>query len=333
MNRGAGGRSVFPTRGCGTRFLRLLGEISTTFRVEVHAYCLMANHYHLLARTPVAGLGRAMRHLDGVYTQWFNKVMKTDGPLFRGRYKAVLIGEDAYLRCVSRYIHLNPVEAQILGRPEHYEGSSYRAYLGIERAPLWLHTEETLAWFAPGNLRDNYRRFVESGIDEETRSFYEAARLPPVMGSEEFRRTARQRADDDGRTANPEQPDVSLIEECPTLDAIERAVCRAFRISSGQLRHPSKRRDGSSAARGAFALLARELGCYPLGQIAERIGHRSYAGASKSMGRLRRRMAVDRETRDRIEAARNDLSVSCQDLTPFQNKVSRSMSTSGSRSG
>ena len=70
-------------------------------RVETHAYCLMGNHYHLLIHTPEGNLQRGMRHLNGVYTQRYNRIEKTDGPLFRGRYKAVLIESDAYLLNVS----------------------------------------------------------------------------------------------------------------------------------------------------------------------------------------------------------------------------------------
>ena len=94
MNRGAGRRSIFPDdlhRHC---FLDLLGEIHARYGVEIHAWCFMGNHYHLLARTPLPNLARAMRHLDGVYTQRHNRMSKTDGALFRGRYKAIVVDED-----------------------------------------------------------------------------------------------------------------------------------------------------------------------------------------------------------------------------------------------
>ena len=94
-------------------FLNLLSEIHRRYRVEIHCYCLMDNHYHLLIRTPLANLSRAMRHLDGIYTQRFNRQTRTDGPLFRGRYKSILVECDNYLLQLSRYIHLNPVQAKI----------------------------------------------------------------------------------------------------------------------------------------------------------------------------------------------------------------------------
>ena len=64
----------------------------------------MGNHYHLLLETPNANLSRIMRHFNGVYTQRHNRLKHTDGPLFRGRYKAILVDKDAYLLQLSRYI-------------------------------------------------------------------------------------------------------------------------------------------------------------------------------------------------------------------------------------
>mgnify|MGYP003940702759 CR=1 FL=1 len=75
----------------------------------------MGNHYHLLIRIPRSNLSRAMRHINGVYTQRYNRRMKTDGSLFRGRYKTIVIDASRYLLQVSRYIHRNPIEAPSLG--------------------------------------------------------------------------------------------------------------------------------------------------------------------------------------------------------------------------
>ena len=112
MNRGAGRRQIFHGREDREIFLQTLGEACHQFHVEIHAYCLMGNHYHLLIKTPQANLSRAMRHINGVYTQRYNRLNKTDGSLFRGRYKAILVDSDAYLLHLSKYIHLNPLSAR-----------------------------------------------------------------------------------------------------------------------------------------------------------------------------------------------------------------------------
>jgi REP element-mobilizing transposase RayT len=309
MNRGAGRRRVFESAAHGATFLALLGEISAVYGIEVHAYCLMRNHYHLLLRTPRAGLARAMRHLDGVYTQRFNRSMRTDGPLFRGRYRAVLIGEESHLCCVSRYIHLNPVEAELVAQPEAYGDSSYRAYLGRCAGPIWLHSTETLDRFQPGDARENYRRFVLAGIDDDTRAFYSEARRRPVLGSAEFRERIAKRVLATTSDPDPERPELRLLIERPTLDEIAAAVCRAFDVSPADLKLAPRRSYGISAARGAFVLLGREVGGQLLAEVASWIGYRSYAAASKAMIRLQDRIRRLPETRDRVESARSVLKI------------------------
>jgi REP element-mobilizing transposase RayT len=106
MNRGASRIKTFYNDDNYKLFLDLLSDTYQRFNLETHAYCLMPNHYHLLVRTPLANLSRCMRHIDGLYTQKFNRIGKRDGALFRGRYKAILIDADSYLLQLSRYIHL-----------------------------------------------------------------------------------------------------------------------------------------------------------------------------------------------------------------------------------
>jgi len=102
MNRGAARRDVFVSDSQRERFLELLADLVERFGIETHAYCLMGNHYHLLLHTPFGNLGRGMRHLNGVYTQFFNRDQGRDGALFRGRYKrskGVRSGLALYLIC------------------------------------------------------------------------------------------------------------------------------------------------------------------------------------------------------------------------------------------
>ena len=118
MNRGNARQTIFLDKGDYRAFLDLLDECSSMWGLECHAYCLMPNHYHLLLSTPSGNLSRAMRHLDGVYTQRFNRRHDRDGHLFRGRYKAILVDADSYLLQVARYIHLNPIKARLVQDPQ-----------------------------------------------------------------------------------------------------------------------------------------------------------------------------------------------------------------------
>ena len=120
MNRGAAKQTTFHDSGDYQAFLDTVAEAHQRWAIEVFAYSLMRNHYHLCLRTPKGNLSRVMRHIDGIYTQRFNRRHGRDGTLFRGRYKAILVDADEYLLAVVRYIHLNAVEAGIVKLPEDY---------------------------------------------------------------------------------------------------------------------------------------------------------------------------------------------------------------------
>ena len=188
MNRGIARKNIFNNNNQRYFFLNLLEEASRKFKIEFHAYCLMSNHYHLLIHTPKSGLAKAMRHINGIYTQCFNKFEKRDGPLFKGRYKAILIDDDEYLLNVSRYIHLNPVEARMVDVPEEYHWSSYRIYIQKCLPSRWLNTDMILSLIVENQASDDYQHYVNLGVDEETKEFYSQKKMPVIFGGEEFKK-------------------------------------------------------------------------------------------------------------------------------------------------
>ena len=145
MNRGRGRLQIFHDETYYQHFLKTLEETSQRFDSVIHAYCLMGNHYHLLIETPRANLDRIMRHNNGVYTQRYNRLKKTVGPLFRGRYKAILVDKDAYLLQLSRYIHRNPdeVKGATTDTLDNYPWSSYLAYINKVKSPVRLECNKT----------------------------------------------------------------------------------------------------------------------------------------------------------------------------------------------
>src|SRR5207245_11338614 len=147
INRGQSRRDIFLEDKGRQSFLDLLGELVRLWKVEIYAYCLMSNHYHLLLSTPATGLARAMRHLDGVYTQKFNRVHHRDGPLFRGRYKAILIDAEEHFLSVVRYIHHNPVAAGLVTDMDRYPWSSHWGLIKKKQCPAWLETDAVLSRF------------------------------------------------------------------------------------------------------------------------------------------------------------------------------------------
>ncbi len=110
MNRGKRAEKIFHDRHDYQVFVELLEESSEMWNVKVAAYCLMTNHYHIHVQTPDANISRSMRHINGVYTQRFNRRHRCDGQLFRSRYKSILVSGGSYLLQLVRYIHRNPVE-------------------------------------------------------------------------------------------------------------------------------------------------------------------------------------------------------------------------------
>ena len=122
------------------RFLETLGQAVERFRVIVHAYCLMPNHYHLLLQTPRANLSAAAGWLQTTYSVRFNRRHRRSGHLFHGRFKAHLVEEDAYARELVKYVHLNPVRpknkrkrvpVELKGELAEFRWSSHRAYAGF----------------------------------------------------------------------------------------------------------------------------------------------------------------------------------------------------------
>ncbi len=134
-----------------------------------------------------------MRHVNGVYTQRHNRLNKTDGPLFRGRYKSILVDKDAYLLQLSRYIHRNPLDMKrpLVSRLENYDWSSYPAYVNKAPAPNWLCREKTYQMLGLKKKYYSYEAYVAQSVDEDILQYYGKNNILPVLGSKEFREEAR----------------------------------------------------------------------------------------------------------------------------------------------
>ena len=148
MNRGRRGEEIFPDKKDYEAFVVLLRETGEMFDFQVSAYCLMSNHYHLLARTPSGVLSRVMKHINGVDTQRYNRYHKVDGQLFKGRYKSILVKEDNYLLKLLRYIHGNPVRVGICKAVEEYAWTSHHGYVSRARQRGCLYKQFLLGMFA-----------------------------------------------------------------------------------------------------------------------------------------------------------------------------------------
>ena len=130
INRGNAGDDIFKSLRDREKFLEYLQTAVEHYGLKIHTYCLMTNHYHLLVETPEANLGRAIKWVNVSYAGYFNRKRQRCEHLFQGRYKAILVDADEYLKQLSRYIHLNPIRAKMVAELCSYPFSSYPAFIG-----------------------------------------------------------------------------------------------------------------------------------------------------------------------------------------------------------
>ena len=181
-------------------WLAILGKVCERFNWRCHAYCLMDNHYHFVVETVEGNLSKGMRQLNGVYTQYFNRLHDRVGHVFQGRYKAILVEKDAYLLELARYVVLNPVRARMVTEVEDWPWSSYHAMLGKGVLFPWLEINWILGQFNDDRLMaiDVYVNFVREGVG-----------LPPIwaglkqqiyIGSDQFIESMLKKAVQDNKS-------------------------------------------------------------------------------------------------------------------------------------
>ena len=177
---------IFKDDGDRMSFLHIAEEAIERFNWRCYTFCLMGNHYHLLVETIDGNLSAGMRHINGVYTQHFNRTHHRGGHLFQGRFNLILIDRDAYLLELCRYIVLNLVGGGLVERPEDFAWSSCRATAGLSPEPPFLHSGWILTQFAGerGEAHRRYMEFVRAGV--ECREIGDALKSSAILGGHEF---------------------------------------------------------------------------------------------------------------------------------------------------
>lgn len=159
MHRGIRRKEIFSYDDDYLIFITYLMSELKRYNCTLHAYCLMSNHVHLLLQTSDEEVWKPMKNLAHNYAQYFNSRYSYCGHLFEGRYVSCLVRDDTYFLQTSRYIHLNPVKAHMVAKPEDYRWSSYRTVIGLGSDGI-TKAEKTLSYFkSPDKVR--YRFFVE----------------------------------------------------------------------------------------------------------------------------------------------------------------------------
>jgi putative transposase len=250
LSRGDRREDIVLDDGDRERFVKTLGEAAVYAGWQVHAFCLMSNHFHLVIETPEPTLVKGMQWMLGTFTARFNARHRLRGHLFSGRYKAIVVDhvDDWYLRRACDYSHLNPVRAGILGpqqRLEQYAWSSYPMYLQSPRKrPAWLRVDRLLG--EHGVARDSAAGRREFSRRVEVRRLEEDAELRQTLkrgwrlGAEDF----LDRLED--------SLGLSLSEDHAAVARRETLEVRAQRLIDEELRKQKRsREDLASLPKGA----------------------------------------------------------------------------------
>ncbi len=184
LSRGNEQRPIFKTDKDYAKFLELLEKTTVKFHLEIHAYVLMRNHYHLLVKTTQEGnLSRSIQWLGVTYAGWYNRRYKRSGHLFQGRFKSFLIEDERYFTAMCYYIHGNPVRAGVAKTPEEFPYSSARAYAEKKQEPECLTTEVMLS--ITGGSRKKFCREQEAYLGRSD-SPLKDLRHGVYLGSEQY---------------------------------------------------------------------------------------------------------------------------------------------------
>jgi putative transposase len=324
-SRGNARQRIFRDDWDRRHLLGLLAEFVERFALGLHAYVLMDNHYHLLLQLSEANLSAAMQWLGVSYTVWFNRRHGCVGHLFQGRFKSILI-EEARVREVSRYVHLNPVRVERLGlgkaarRREHrgegkrpdaalvgerlrrlhqYRWSSYRAYLGVSDGADWLKTETILGMGGREEQPRRYREYVEEAIRVGwPESPWERLEAQVLLGGAAFVARVRGMTRGDRR----EQPSWKALEQRPGWEEVVRAMEQV----RGEAWMAFRDRYGDWGRDLALHVARRYCGI-GLKALAGSAGGLDYGSVAAALQRFKRRLATDSILRETCELVKRQL--------------------------
>jgi REP element-mobilizing transposase RayT len=338
LNRGNRREPIFRTDDDRRRFLGRLAELPERFRVEIHAFVLMDNHYHLVLRTWDANLSEAVRWLQVSYSSVFNWAHRVRGHLFQGRYESALIEDVRGVAEVARYVHLNPVRLAGLGlgKPEQrrarvtgvadpgaelvrrrlavledYPWSSWRVYGGQDPRPKWLSVD-VIAAACGGRSRKDQRRALREYTEGPVRQGWVERpwdRLVKggVLGSAEFASEVLQSREQDGGRAREAQ--TGAIQKMPRIPWSE-IVKKAEKVS-GRKWTQTVERHGDWMRDAVLHVAVRYLG-YRLAEVYREVPGLNYAAAAQGVGRFVKQMETDKTRRDFVASLRREFAASAE---------------------
>lgn len=289
MIRGNQGRPVFFSDEDRCRCCLLLQEGIERFGHRIHAFCLMTNHIHLAIQEGDESLSKAIQNFSFRYAQRVNRIRKEVGHVFQGRFKAVRVDSQRYLLQLVRYIHLNPVRAGMVLKPEEYKWSGHNAYTGKD--PLvWLERDYVLSNLSNERLEaiKQYNEFIYAGIGVDPEVDFQMGNQSGILGDDSFIKKVLKEADSKKHEGHK-----------LTVSELIKELCSRYNLSSHELASSSKLRE-LSHVRGMLAFLVRRSTNLTLVDLAK-ILNRDAAGLSHLAIRFEKRCKDSKELQLEIE--------------------------------
>jgi len=286
---------IFFTKKDYAKFKEYVAGAKDKFGFFLHAYVLMTNHYHLIVETPEKNLSRTMHFINSSYTTYVNIKRKRVGHLFQGRYKAIVVDKENYLLELSRYVHLNPVRANMTQKPEDYPYSSYGSY--VAGPPESIVSQDTILGMLSSKRREacrRYRDFVESAIGVEIGNPLQKVYGGVILGSRKFIGDTLERLKFE-RVQMPEISRGKALRSKIDIEQIIRACCEYFRVPREEML-----RSRRSASRKVCIYLIRKHTCATNREIAELFGTLTYSAVAKISGSVSKQL-LNKDVREQIK--------------------------------
>ena len=291
MGRGIEQTKVFRTDSDREDFLNRLGDLCMDGNLIVYAWCLMPNHFHLLVRTGRQPISKSMRKLLTGYVVNFNLRHKRYGHLFQNRYKSIICEDDPYLLELTRYIHLNPIRAGLVGDLKELNGyrwAGHSAIMGrMKRA--WQDITTVLAYFGKGQkAAEKYEQFVKEGVSQGRRPELVGGGLirsiggwsqvlslrrrgirvasdQRVLGNDEFVQRLLSEAEE------REKETLRLCQKAPALATLAENIIKGEGLEESELCSGTRKKKVAKARKVFCQLAVGRMG-YPGAEVARYLG-------------------------------------------------------------
>jgi len=301
--RGNERRKIFFSKRDYEKYKEYIAEAKEKYHFILHCYVLMTNHYHLLIETPEKNLSKIMHHINSSYTTYTNVKTKRSGHLFQGRFKSIVVDKDSYLLELSRYLHLNPVRAKIVEKPEDYPYSSYTAYISTHDEAL-VTRSAILEMFntKESEARKRYRAFVENALGGVVESPMKKVYGGMILGGEGFIRDILRRIEE----GELEKEAVSYRKALRApfgVDEVLSAVCKHYGISKEEATSA-----GQGEARKMCLYLMKKHTVATTREIGGLLGGMRYAAAAKMYQRFVKDLTENDQLRRKAERLGQKLS-------------------------